>query len=200
MFMKDPWMLFLKYYALFEMVPLCWRNLSFLFCVQMHFCSICHACISLMSFDALFLLPIAWWCYWYPWFQFLGTSNFRAHDGCMLLLFETLPCPEFPMICLFCCWLRVLNNDDVLFVWNVDVGYDWCWMMNHECWMDVAVNVKTIVAWNLPRIHMSSCSICLCLDVAWCFSISCCCVGLVEFCLADVITWMPCFQNPNTVC
>ena len=37
---------------------------------------------------------------------------------------KRIPAQIFPMICLFHCWLRVLNDDDVLLVWIVDVGHD----------------------------------------------------------------------------
>lgn len=36
---------------------------------------------------------------------------------------------------------------------------------------------------NLPRMH----ELAFHLSVVWCVSVACCCVGLVEFCLADVI-------------
>ena len=79
------WMLFLKCYDSLEVVLLWGRNLNFLFCVKIHFCSICHACFDLMRLDAIFLLPDAYWCCCHAWFWVLVTLAF-AHIRMLMMI------------------------------------------------------------------------------------------------------------------
>ena len=121
-------------------------NLSFHFCVQMCFPSICHACNDLLKFDAIFLLLDVWWCYWYACHGFLGilkiSNVWRWWWSCCCFWN-----PSISRICMNCCLVLLLNvawcclpMPCCLF----DVVYDGCMKVNAFCHGCCCINPRVL--------------------------------------------------------